>query len=142
MTAPTWTDHQREILAAVADLLIPASDEMPSASAAGVAAEGIDEIAPIRPDLHAAAVEAVEIIGGSPPDSVASLRLAIPDHFAAVSELLASAYFLRPEVARLVGYRSRVAIPLDDELLRRAELRRLAEPVIARGNVWRRTEGP
>lgn len=142
MTTSTWTERQRQILAVIADLLIPASDEMPSASAAGVASEGIDEIALIRPDLRAVGAEAVELVGGDLPDSVESLRFAIPDHFASVSELLASAYFLRPEVARLVGYRSRIAIPLDDEVTRRADLRRLAQPVVARGNVWRRTEGP
>lgn len=137
-----WTDREREVLGAVADLLIPASGDMPSATAVGVVSEGIDEIAAIRPDLLDAGRRAVELLGADRPDSVAAVQAVLSDLFGPVSELLASAYFLRPEVARLIGYRSRRAIPLDDESSRRDQLEQLVEPVRVRGNVWRRTEGP
>ncbi|MFT4010106.1 MAG: hypothetical protein QM655_08700 [Nocardioidaceae bacterium] len=137
-----WTDHERKVLTAVADMLIPAGDGMPSASSVGVLTEGIDEIASLRPDLRTTSQEAVGLLGAGVPGSVADLRAALPDHFAAVSELLASAYFLRPEVAALLGYRARKAIPLDDEMLRLRELEHLTKPVVSRGNTWRRTEGP
>lgn len=134
-----WNDHQREVLAVIADLLIPAGDGMGSASEAGVIPEGIEEIAAIRPDLVTAGHEAVDALGSAVPASVDDVRSALPIHFDQVCELLASAYFLRPDVARRLGYRSRKAIPLDDELLRKTELQRLVGPVVARGNTWRTT---
>lgn len=134
-----WTDHERAVLGLMGDVVIPANPGMPSATEAGVNVEGIDEIAAIRPDLFDAGRAAVQMIGDVVPTTVADLRAALPGLFAGVTELLASAYFLRPEVAELVGYRSRRAIPLDDEDLRRQELAALAVPVVERGNVWRTT---
>lgn len=140
MTTPTaWTEHEREVVRVVGDLLIPAGDGMPAASDVDVAGVGIDHIGAIREDLVLATKLFVQSLENSVPGTVEELRSAAGEHFSNVSELIASAYFLRPEVAKLIGYRHRIAIPLDDETERSAEFAQLTEPVVARGNVWRTT---
>ena len=134
-----WTDHERAVLGAIGDVVIPAGGPLPSATEAGVDGPGLDEIAVIRPDLLEAGRAVVAAVDDQVPTTVAELRGVVPALFSAVTELLASAYFLRPEVAARVGYRARRAIPLDDEDLRRHELVALTEPVATRGNVWRVT---
>src|SRR5260370_21145730 len=42
---------RREVLAALADLLIPSADGMPSASEAGTAGRWLDEVLQLRPDF-------------------------------------------------------------------------------------------
>src|SRR5690554_1016110 len=44
--------ENRAVLRILADILVPAGDGMPSASEAGVAESGIDEVLNIRPDLY------------------------------------------------------------------------------------------
>ncbi|MCI0738061.1 MAG: gluconate 2-dehydrogenase subunit 3 family protein, partial [Gemmataceae bacterium] len=43
--------QERALLGQLADVLIPAGEGMPSASEAGVAAEGLDAVVAVRPDL-------------------------------------------------------------------------------------------
>jgi hypothetical protein len=136
-----WTDHERAVLGTIGDVVIPAGGPLPSATEAGVDGPGIDEIAAIRPDLLEAGRAVVAAVGDQVPTTVAELRGVVPALFSAVTELLASAYFLRPDIAAQVGYRARRAIPLDDEDLRRRELVSLVRPVVDRGNVWRVTPG-
>src|SRR5256885_13696294 len=44
--------NERAVFAALADMLIPASEGFPSASEAGVAAEGLDEVLLFRPGVR------------------------------------------------------------------------------------------
>ena len=50
----TFDEDERAILASLADVLIPAGDGFPSASEAGVAGEGLDQVLAFRPDLATA----------------------------------------------------------------------------------------
>ncbi|GGU47195.1 hypothetical protein [Nocardioides albus] len=134
-----WTDEERATLSVIADLLIPAGQGMPAASQAGVAGDGIDEVGTLRPDLVQAAKMVTGQFADAAPSDLDELRELAKDHFAPLSELLASAYFLRPEVADAIGYRQRIEIPLDSEATREAEFSDLVAPVLGRGNVWRTT---
>lgn len=134
-TAAALTDADRERLAAFADLLIPHDDRMPSGSAAGAHSTGLDRVLEVRPDLLAIVVEGLNRL----PDPLpASLSWVEPDTFAAlrpVADALTSAYFIDPEVARLVGYRTRSIIPIRfDE-----DLDDLVTHVVARGPIYRPT---
>src|SRR6266540_1365323 len=49
----TFDPKEKALLGALADVLIPAGEGFPSASEAGVAAEGLENILSFRPDLAA-----------------------------------------------------------------------------------------
>ena len=60
---------QRETLAALADVLIPASDPMPSATAAGVPGALIDLVLGFRPDLAEPFAAALAQCAGQEPEA-------------------------------------------------------------------------
>ena len=47
----SFDSEERAVLAGLADVLIPAGEGFPSASDAGVAREGLDQVLAFRPDL-------------------------------------------------------------------------------------------
>ena len=76
------------------------------------------------------------------PADVAALMAGHPDEFPALSELVASAYFLDPRVAELLGYRARKALALGDLDAQDVELEELTGPVMKKGTeVFRATPG-
>ena len=63
------TSDQREVFAALAETLIPASDTMPSATTAGVADALLDQVLGYRPDLVDAFTAALASCDGQDPES-------------------------------------------------------------------------
>ena len=132
------TQKERELLASLADVLIPASGTMPSASEAGVAGQGLDAVLIARPDLLGGLKQLLrEVVGQAPITAVASLRSAKPSLFELLGEIVAGAYFMNPEVRKAIGYRGQIPEPipphpdyLEDGLL---------ESVIRRGPIYRPT---
>jgi hypothetical protein len=123
---------ERERLAALADLLIPAADGMPSASEAGL---DIDAVLAARPDLVQPLRAALDHAAGSEPaDALRTLRAEQPAVFAAFGEVVAGAYFLTGAVQDRIGYHGRAAIPVTDLT---DEDRALLEPVVHRGRIYR-----
>jgi hypothetical protein len=122
-------DASRARLAELADLLIPASADLPSASAMGVAAHGVDRVLAARPDLAPLLAEALAF-----PGDISALRTSRPELFAALGEIVAGAYYLEPEIQDRIGYHGRVSDPvesapaLDETLL---------TPVLTRGPIYR-----
>ena len=132
----------RARLAALADLMIPAADGMPAASAAGVAGAGVDHLLTVRPDLDEPLRTALRLAPGTDPASVLqTLRAEHPTVFAALGEIVAGAYYLDPAVAAAVGYHGRAAVPVDadpeemppDDPASVA----LRQPVVGRGPIYR-----
>lgn len=129
---------ERERLGRLADELIPADRDFPSASQAGVAHTGLDQVLAVRPELIEVVRKALQGASSrSPREALADLRCTDAAVFGALAELVAGAYFLNPQVAEKLGYAGqtpRVIHPapdyLDDGLL---------ESVIRRGPIFRPT---
>lgn len=136
----TFDVSERAVLASLADVLIPASAGFPSASQAGVAAEGLDQLLAVRPDLAEGLKKLLaRCQDRNPAEAVAELKASDPVAFAVLAELVPGAYFMNPEVRATLGYLGQGPRPidpnpdyLDDGLL---------QSVIDRGPIYRPTPG-
>jgi len=136
----TFDANERAVLAGLADILIPASEGFPSASEAGVAAEGLEQVLSFRPDLLPELKTLLAAAQGRPPaEVVAELQKNDPARFGLLTELVPGAYFLNPRVRAKIGYNGQEPRPinprpdyLDDGLL---------QSVIERGLIYRPTPG-
>lgn len=116
---------------AMADLLIPAGNNMPSASAAEVGTTGLTRVLSFRPELEAAIKGILDQCQAkSPKDALASLSAG---DFATLAEVVASAYFMNEEVRAKLHYHGQRARPIVPEEIDAALLR----PVIERGPIYR-----
>ncbi len=130
--------HERDVLAGLADVLIPAGDGMPSASQADVAGEWLDAVLAARPDLTKGLRDVLSKAHDRDPfEVVANLRANDADAFSVLAEVVPSAYFMNPDVRRAIGYAGQGPRPIDprpdymeDSLL---------ESVIRRGPIYRPT---
>src|SRR5690242_698706 len=96
---------QRKLFATLAETLIPATETMPSAAAAGVADTLVDQVLGYRPDLVDAFVAALASCDGREPESALDGLVAEhPDQFEALTVLAAGAYFLSPAVKAAMPY--------------------------------------
>jgi hypothetical protein len=100
---------QRQVLATLADVLIPASDPMPSATGAGVPDALIDLVLGFRPDLaesFAAALDqcAAQCAGQEPEAALDALAASSPAQFEALTLLTSGAYFQSPLVKAALAY--------------------------------------
>ena len=125
------------MLADLADVLIPAGEGLPSASEAGVARDGLDQVLSFRPDLADELKRLIAAARRSPPAAfVADLQQTDPAGFALLAELVPGAYFLNPRVREALGYRGQTARPIDP----RSDLdEELLQSVIDRGPIHRPT---
>lgn len=129
----------RDRLAALADRMVPAAGAMPSASAAGVAGAGVDDLLRVRPDLVAPLRAALAFEpGADPQEALDALRQKDPAVFAALGEIVAGAYYLNPAAAATIGYHGRAAVPVDaDPEEDEAASVALRRPVVERGPIYR-----
>ena len=98
-TAPTLDASQRETLYALGDVLIPASGELPSASAADPKHKWLDKALAARPDLVPALAEILDRAAGRDPDGEARrLHAEQPDAFSALSQIVSGAYYMNLKV--------------------------------------------
>src|SRR5260370_11145497 len=88
----------REVLAAVADLLIPSSDGMPSATEAGAAGRWLDEVLQLRPDFGPPLAAVLDrLIGADPSGALTKLCTDDPAGFGVLAEVVAGCAFLHPK---------------------------------------------
>ena len=133
-----FDQQARALFGRLADVLIPAGETMPSASAAGVPGPWLDAVLAARPDLAAPLKTLLLKAQGQPPEIfLEQLRTSDALAFGALGEIAAAAYFLNPEVQQAIGYAGQGPRPidprpdyLDDDLL---------EPVLRRGPIYRPT---
>ncbi|HEU0011435.1 MAG TPA: hypothetical protein VFT34_16570 [Verrucomicrobiae bacterium] len=134
----TFSSDERSLLAALADVLIPAGDGFPAASGAGIASDGLDQLLGYRPDLGPGLKRLLAAADGQPAAVfVAGLKASNPDGFGLLAELVSGAYFLNPEVRAKLNYHGQGPRPidprpdyLDDGLL---------QSVLDRGPIYRPT---
>ena len=105
MTTPLIDDNQRSALAAVADILIPANNDFPSATSAGVTEKLIDQVLGYRPDLVSAFQDALTgCIGKEPSEALDDLASNHHEQFEALTLLTSAAYFQSPQVKAALNY--------------------------------------
>jgi hypothetical protein len=106
--------QERAVLAELADVLIPAGEGLPSASDAGVARDGLDQVLAFRPDLADGLKRVIAAARGRPAaEFVAELPGKDPAGFALLAEFVPGAYFLNPRVREALGYTGQNARPID-----------------------------
>jgi hypothetical protein len=131
------SDQQRQTFAALADVLIPSAEGMPSASEAGVPTRWIDEAIGFRPDLEPGLVRALEIGATLPAEeAVVILNAEHTDAFDALGVLTSGAYFLNPAVKDLIGYPGQVPAPARDDVDTYTDM---LAAVVERGPIYRPT---
>ena len=134
----TFDAEERALFAALADVLIPAGEGFPSASQAGVAAEGLDQVLAFRPDVADALKSLLASARGRPPaEVVAELQKNNPAGLGLLAEIVPGAYFLNQQVRVRLGYAGQGPRPIeprpdyqDDGLL---------QSVLDRGPIYRAT---
>ena len=140
MSTVQFDAGRRAILAAVADVLIPKGDGMPSASEAGVAARWLDEVLRLRPDFGPPLADVLDSMKGvDPAASVARVRKDDPAGFGVLAEVVAGGYFLNPEVRKAIGYPGQQSVSIEHEQPPDYEQDGLIASVISRGRVYRPT---
>ena len=125
----------RETLAALADVIIPAADGMPSASEAGATGALLDEVLRVRDDLEEplAAITAAAA-GKDAQAEVDRLQANEPELFEALTTAIAGGYFMSDDVRKRLGYPGQQALKLEDD-----HDPALLQPVIDRGPIYRPT---
>lgn len=131
-------DSAREALAGLADILIPAGEDMPSASQADVAGSGLDMVLAARPDLADALNDILDKSRDrEPAEVVADLQANHETAFGVLTEIVPGAYFMNAVVRQAIGYAGQGPQPIDP----RPDYMEdgLLESVIRRGPVYRPT---
>ena len=131
---------RRAALEAVANLLIPSGDGMPSASEAGVAGRWLDEVLRLRPDFGPPLAAVLDgLIGTDPEVALARLRSTDPAGFGVLAEVVAGGYFLNPKVRSAINYPGQQSVAIVPEQPPDYEQDGLIASVIARGPIYRPT---
>ena len=131
----TLTTAERLALGELADILIPRGEGMPSGTDADVQTTFIDKVFTVRPDLLSAVRTGLTELPEPLPASFDELSVLDIPSLRPLADAITAAYFLNPEVARLVGYSKRSVIPIRfDE-----DLDSLVGDVVARGPIYRPT---
>jgi len=134
----SFDQTERALLAALADVLIPAAGGMPSASQADVAGQWLDAVLTARPDLAGRLKDVLDKArDGTPNDVVTELRANDPDAFGVLAEIVPGGYFMNPDVQQAIGYAGQEPRPMDP----RPDYMEdgLLESVIRRGPIYRPT---
>jgi FAD binding domain len=96
---------QRAVLAALADVLVPGDNGMPSASEANAHGKWLDRALVARPDLEPVLVRILAGARGRDPEQeVRRLDAEEPEAFAALMTLVAGAYTMNLKVRKRLGY--------------------------------------
>jgi hypothetical protein len=127
-------------LADLADELIPAEGDMPSASEAGAVGEWLDAVLKARPDFEVplTGVEA-STAGMSAAEAIAALPERDPAGWSALTAAVVAAYYMNPDVCARIGYSGQQAIPLDPDARPDYLQDGLLHSVKSRGPVYRAT---
>ena len=125
----------RNTLAGLADVLIPAADGMPSASEAGATGALLDEVLRVRGDLEEPLAQLTSAAANKDPGAeVERLKSDEPELFEALTTAVAGGYFMSDDVRERLGYPGQQALELEDDLDPA-----LLQPVIDRGTIYRPT---
>lgn len=134
------SDDQRTTLCAVADRLIPASAKMPCFSASGAQRAELDRVLELRPEVLPALLAALDLVAGADTGDEALeawLHRTDPAALAVIAQVASSAYYLSPDIRKLIGYPGQVQRPVADD--EEADYEDLLQVVVDRGPIFRPT---
>lgn len=94
-------DDTRARLTVIADLLVPAGDEMPRAADVGATGKWLDRVTAADPSLVGPLVDLARCASW---DDLETLHERSPETFERAAFALVSAYYLHPGVRRRMGY--------------------------------------
>ena len=96
---------ERTLLAALADVIAPRWNSLPSASDIDLAGEPLDRALQARPDLIEPLRALLLEIEASPPvDAIHHLQRARPAQFHVLMQVVAGAYYMNEKVRAALGY--------------------------------------
>src|SRR5262245_20093365 len=133
-----FTSLERQRLAELADVLIPAAGGHLSASQADVAGRGLDQVLTTCPEMADGLRDLLSKAAvGDAAAAVANLRTSHPAAFGVLAEFSAGAYFLHPAVREAIDYAGQTARAIDPapDYLENG----LLDSVIKRGPIYRPT---
>lgn len=134
---PLLSDAERELLAFVADHLIPAAHGMPSAAEV-VTDERIRFVFTARPDLVEPVRTALRAgLAADPAERVAVLAADEPAALGALQLAIVAGYYTDKRVRELIGYPGQEAITIRSWEVPPYLEEGLIDAVLARGPVWR-----
>jgi hypothetical protein len=132
--------QQRDTLASVADVLIPAGSGLPSARAAGIADQLLDMVLTSRPDLVHQLADVLDALHDvAPADVLGPWRAQNPAAFDVLSVVIVGGYLMSPEVGTALGYPGQQDKPVDTHDIVTVINEGLLDPVIERGPIYRPT---
>jgi len=102
---PPLTEAERTVLAGLAEVLVPAWKNMPSAGDVALAGAPIDAALQSRPDLAPSLRRLLaECAGVDPLRAVERLSQERPAEFSLLLQAVAGAYYMHPRVRQALGY--------------------------------------
>lgn len=130
----------REAFRAIADVLIPAAEGMPAASAVGVHEATFDRIVALRPDLTERLLRGLRAAAGHPAEEATRrLNAEDPDALAAIGLAASAAYYMQPQVRELIGYPGQESRPGNPDEIPEYVGNGMLQQVIDRGPIFRPT---
>lgn len=137
MTGDYLSDEERAVYGALADVLVPDAEGMPSASQADVNTHWVDVALKARPDLLPLLRQALQLAAGIPAEeAVEHINRDHPAVFDALGTVTAGAYLLNPRIKELIGYPGQIPQPIVDDVETYLDL---LEHVVERGPIYRST---
>lgn len=107
--------EQREVLAAVADVLIPGGESMPSASQIDLAGTLIDQALRYRPEISDAFIAALHSCNTrDPAAALDALAETSPELLSTLTLLVSGAYLMSPEALKAMNYSAPPRSLVDD----------------------------
>lgn len=127
-------------LRAIADVLIPASGDNPAATADPGFDECVGRAIDARADAFGVITAVLARLDGARPDAIDQALRALhadqPDHFQALSAVVAGAWLLSPAVRARIGYPGQRRDPARLEEAADEISDGILDPVLARGRVY------
>jgi hypothetical protein len=134
------SDSDRDVFAAMADVIIPAWERMPSAKSVGVHRSLLDAVLLARPDLVDGVTSAIATCRDrAPSEGVNQLFRSDKAAFDAFTLAATGAYYMDPTVRELLGYPGQVSPPYDPMETPDYLTDGLLERVTRRGAIYKST---
>lgn len=133
------TPKLRDRLTEIADQLIPADNEMPAASEAGVADTQLTVVTGARPDLVGPLIRVLSMpaMGRSALAFLNEIESTDPEGHEALVLTVVGGYYTSPEIVRILGYPGQHASPVTPDIYPPYVAEGLLEVVLERGPVFR-----
>ncbi|WP_368680750.1 hypothetical protein R1X32_11470 (plasmid) [Rhodococcus opacus] len=132
------TDDDRTALGELADLLIPATATMPSATDVDVHTKWIDRAISARPELQKLIRPAIDAVkSGTADEALASLKAADEEALEVFLGTVSACYYMHPGVRKRIGYTGQNPVPIADGEAEYYLEGGLLDPVIERGPIYR-----